>query len=103
MTITSDAPKTGSEAPKALAVLDADSHLTDVDDLWTKRAPAKYKDQILHVEDVDGQRTWVVEGQAVGKAGGGSTIDKAGVKHPFLDSMVEWEFDRAHVAAWDIA
>ena len=40
-----------------LAVLDADSHLTDVDDLWTKRAPAKYKDEILHVEQIDGQRT----------------------------------------------
>jgi len=99
-TLTPEAPNT--EAPKALAVVDADSHLTDVDDLWTKRAPAKYKDEILHVEDIDGQRTWVVEGQAVGKAGGGSTIDKDGLKHPFLDSMVEWDFDKAHVAAWDI-
>ena len=40
-----------SEAPERLAVLDADSHLTDVNDLWTKRAPAKYKDEILHVGD----------------------------------------------------
>jgi uncharacterized protein len=102
MTITSDAPKTSSEAPKALAVLDADSHLTDVDDLWTKRAPAKYKDEILHVEVIDGLRQWVIEGEVVGKAGGGSTIDKAGLKHPFLDSMVEWDFEKAHVAAWDI-
>jgi predicted TIM-barrel fold metal-dependent hydrolase len=91
-----------SEAPERLAVLDADSHLTDVDDLWTKRAPAAYKDQILHVENVEGERTWVVEGLAVGKAGGGSTIDRAGVKHPFQESMVEWDFERAHVGAWDI-
>jgi uncharacterized protein len=90
------------EAPERLAVLDADSHLTDVDDLWTKRAPAKYKDDILHVETIDGQRTWVVEGVAVGKAGGGSTIDKQGVKHPFQESMVSWEFDKAHEGAWDI-
>jgi uncharacterized protein len=99
-TLTTEAPK--AEVPKALAVLDADSHLTDVDTLWTKRAPAAYKDEILHVEVVDGVRSWVVEGQVVGKAGGGSTIDKAGVKHPFLDSMVEWDFEKAHVAAWDI-
>jgi predicted TIM-barrel fold metal-dependent hydrolase len=91
-----------SEAPERLAVLDADSHLTDVDDLWTKRAPAAYKDQILHVEDVDGERTWVVEGLAVGKAGGGSTIDREGIKHPFQESMVEWDFERAHIGAWDI-
>jgi predicted TIM-barrel fold metal-dependent hydrolase len=90
------------EAPERLAVLDADSHLTDVDDLWTKRAPAKYKDDILHVETIDGQRTWVVEGVAVGKAGGGSTIDKQGVKHPFQESMVSWDFDHAHEGAWDI-
>lgn len=85
-----------------VAVLDADSHLTDVNDLWTKRAPAKYKDQILHVEHIDGQNTWVIEGKAVGKAGGGSTIDREGNKHPFLESMVEWDFEKAHVAAWDI-
>ena len=91
-----------SEAPERLAVLDADSHLTDVDDLWTKRAPAAYKDQILHVENIDGVRTWVVEGISVGKAGGGSTIDKAGIKHPFQESMVEWDFERAHIGAWDI-
>ncbi len=91
-----------SEAPERLAVLDADSHLTDVDDLWTKRAPAAYKDQILHVENIDGERTWVVEGLAVGKAGGGSTIDRAGVKHPFQESMVEWDFEMAHTGAWDI-
>ncbi len=91
-----------SEAPERLAVLDADSHLTDVDDLWTKRAPAAYKDEILHVEDVDGERTWVVEGLAVGKAGGGSTIDREGIKHPFQESMVEWDFERAHIGAWDI-
>jgi len=91
-----------SETPERLAVLDADSHLTDVDDLWTKRAPAAYKDQILHVENIDGERTWVVEGLAVGKAGGGSTIDRAGVKHPFQESMVEWDFERAHMGAWDI-
>jgi uncharacterized protein len=91
-----------AEALEGLTVLDADSHFTDVDDLWTKRAPAAYKDQILHVEDVDGERQWVIEGTPVGKAGGGSTIDRDGVKHPFLESMLEWDFERAHVAAWDV-
>ena len=91
-----------AEVLEGLTVLDADSHFTDVEDLWTKRAPAAYKDQILHVEDVDGERQWVIEGTPVGKAGGGSTIDRDGVKHPFLESMIEWDFERAHVAAWDV-
>ena len=91
-----------SEAPERLAVVDADSHITDVDDLWTKRAPAKYKDEILHVEEIDGRPTWVLEGRALGKAGGGSTIDKAGKKHPFQESMIEWDLEKSHEAAWDI-
>ncbi len=91
-----------SVVPEHLAVVDADSHLTDVDDLWTKRAPAAYKSEILHVEQVEGERTWVIDGTALGKAGGGSTIDRAGVKHPFQESMLEWDFERSHVAAWDI-
>ena len=82
-----------AEVLEGLTVVDADSHFTDVQDLWTKRAPAAFKDQILHVEDVDGERQWVIEGTAVGKAGGGSTIDREGVKHPFLESMIEWDFD----------
>jgi uncharacterized protein len=97
-----DAMTLAPEVPERLAVVDADSHFTDVDDLWTKRAPAAYKDQILHVEDVDGERTWVVEGIPLGKAGGGSTIDREGVKHPFLESLIEWDFEKAHVAAWDV-
>lgn len=91
-----------SAEPEHLAVVDADSHLTDVHDLWTKRAPAAYKSEILHVEEVEGESTWVIEGMPLGKAGGGSTIDRAGVKHPFQESMLEWDFERAHVAAWDI-
>ncbi len=39
---------------EGLPVLDADSHLTERRDLWTRRAPAKYEDRILHVEHIDG-------------------------------------------------
>ena len=33
-----------------LRVIDADTHLTEAHDLWTKRAPAKYADRVPHVE-----------------------------------------------------
>ncbi len=91
-----------SQVSEHLAVLDADAHLTDVNDLWTSRAPAAYKGDILRVEEIDGQATWVVEGTPLGKAGGGSTIDKAGVKHPFVESYVVWDYEQSHPAAWDI-
>ncbi len=83
-------------------VIDADTHLTEARDLWVSRAPAAYKDQVPRVEQVDGRPTWVVEKDtSLGFAGGGSVIDRDGVKFPFVESMVEWEFERAHVAAHD--
>ncbi len=49
-----------------LRVIDADTHLTEAHDLWTKRAPAKYKDRVPHVIDVDGKPMWYVDGAELG-------------------------------------
>jgi uncharacterized protein len=87
---------------EGIPVVDADSHLTELRDLWTSRAPAKWKDRIIHVEVIDGEDTWVVDGVSLGKAGAGSVIDREGTKHPFQESMIEWNFEKAHVAAWDV-
>jgi uncharacterized protein len=86
-----------------LRVVDADSHLTEAADLWTRRAPAAYKDRILHVEEVEGEPTWVVDGVNLGGVRGGGVIDRQGDKFPFAESMVVWGFDRVHQAAFDPA
>ena len=82
-------------------VIDADTHLTEAHDLWTKRAPAKYADRVPRVEQVDGEPTWVVDGQPLGFAGGGGVIDRDGEKFPFTDSMIVWGIERIHQAAYD--
>jgi predicted TIM-barrel fold metal-dependent hydrolase len=82
-------------------VVDADSHLTESHDLWTKRAPAGYEDRVPRVEEVDGRPTWVVDGATLGFAGGGGVIDRQGKKFPFQESMVVWGIDRIHQAAFD--
>jgi predicted TIM-barrel fold metal-dependent hydrolase len=82
-------------------VVDADTHLTEAHDLFTKRAPAKYKDRVPHVEQIDGQPTWVADGQPMGFAGGGSVLDREGRKHAFLESMPVWGLDRVHAGAYD--
>ncbi len=61
-----------------LRVIDADTHLTEAHDLWTKRAPAKYADRVPHVQMVDGRPMWFVDGSEMGFAGGGGVIDRAG-------------------------
>ncbi|MGX7681645.1 amidohydrolase family protein [Jatrophihabitans sp. DSM 45814] len=82
-------------------VIDADTHLTEAHDLWTKRAPAAYKDRVPRVETVEGKPTWVVDGSPLGFAGGGGVIDREGEKFPFAESMIEWGIDRIHEAAYN--
>ena len=82
-------------------VVDADTHLTATEDLWTKRAPAAYKDRVPRVEEIDGRPTWVCEGAQIGFAGGGGVIDRDGEKFPFSESMVVWGIERVHQAAYD--
>jgi predicted TIM-barrel fold metal-dependent hydrolase len=83
-------------------VIDADTHLTERHDLWTKRAPAAFKDRVPRVAQVEGAATWVVEGDVVlGRAGAGGVVDKDGVKGRSFEGLYEWEIDQAHAAAYD--
>ena len=81
-------------------VIDADTHFTEPFDLWTKRAPAEYKDRILHIEEREGGPTWIVDGVSLGFARGGGVVDREGEKAPFVESM-QWGYDRVHQGAWD--
>jgi len=84
-----------------LDVIDADTHMTEQHDLWTKRAPAAWKDRVPHVTQVDGAATWVVDGAVLGRAGAGGVVDKNGVKGRTFEGLYEWEIDQAHAAAYD--
>src|ERR1700730_15084642 len=81
--------------------IDADTPLTEAHDLWTKRAPAQYRDRVPRVEEVDGRPTWIVDGTPLGFAGGGGVIDRDGEKFPFAESMIVWGIDRIHEAAYN--
>ena len=82
-------------------VIDADTHMTEQHDLWTKRAPAAWKDRVPHVTQVDGAATWVVDGAVLGRAGAGGVVDKNGVKGRTFEGLYEWEIEQAHAAAYD--
>lgn len=87
---------------EGIRVIDADAHLTERHDLFTERAPKGYEDKVPHVERIDGQDMWVIEGKSFGKAGSGGTIDPQGKKHPFRSSQGgSWGIDDVHPAAWD--
>ncbi len=89
-------------ALEGLRVVDADTHLTEAHDLWTKRAPAAYRDRVPHVEPgADGRPTWIVDDNELGFAGGGGVIARDGSKGRAAEALFEWTLDRIHVAAYD--
>ncbi|HXW83602.1 MAG TPA: amidohydrolase family protein [Candidatus Binataceae bacterium] len=64
-----------------IKVVDSDTHLTEPHDLWTSRAPAKWKDKVPQVRDVDGKPRWIVNGDKVmGVATGACVVRNDGSK-----------------------
>ncbi|MGP0032446.1 MAG: amidohydrolase family protein [Acidimicrobiales bacterium] len=84
-----------------LRVIDADTHLTEAHDLWTSRAPAKYRDRVPHVQEIDGRPMWIVDGAELGFAGGGGVIGRDGGKGRALEALFEWTIDKIHLGAYD--
>ena len=84
-----------------LRIIDADTHLTERHDLFTSRAPDKYKDLVPRVVDVDGKPFWVVDDNVqLGPARAGTVIDRNGDKYAFEEcklNPIEWGIE----AAWD--
>ncbi len=44
------------DALAGIKVIDVDTHLTEPHDLWTSRAPAKWKERVPQVKMVEGKR-----------------------------------------------
>ena len=45
-------------------VIDVDTHLTEPPDTWTARVPASLREQVPHVERIDGDDVWMASGRA---------------------------------------
>lgn len=82
-------------------VIDADTHMTEVHDLFTSRAPKGFEDRVPRVTEVDGVAMWTVEGAPLGPARAGGVIDRDGRKFPFEETKV-WGIDRVHQGAYDL-
>jgi len=63
-----------------MPVIDVDTHYTEPYDLWSKRAPAKYKDLVPQVRQIDGVNHWFINDQLMSRTGAASVVGKDGVK-----------------------
>jgi predicted TIM-barrel fold metal-dependent hydrolase len=81
-----------------LKVIDADTHLTEPHDLWTKRAPAALRERVPQVKLHQGQMSWVIDGdKSIGTgAHPSSAILKDGSKVRVLDQFLKLQFADVH-------
>jgi predicted TIM-barrel fold metal-dependent hydrolase len=85
----------------AIKIIDADTHLTEPHDLWTRRAPAKWKDRVPQVKLLDGQRSWVIDGnKSIGTgAHPNSAVLKNNSKVRGLDAFLALQFEDVHAGS----
>ena len=80
-------------------VIDCDSHWSEPADLFTSRAPEKFRDRVPQVATVDGEPSWVFDGQVVlwnHFGGDGSWVGEEQADDPNLAKSCAASFD----AAW---
>ena len=89
------------ESSTTYKIIDADTHLTEPHDLWTSRAPARVRDRVPQVKMLDGQMSWVIDGdQSIGTgAHPNSAILKDGSKVRKLDQFLELKFADVHLGS----
>lgn len=77
-----------------IKIVDCDTHITEAPDLFTSRAPAKYKDKVPYVKlDADGVERWYVGDRNFGSLGG--NVIRAD-KNKLLGRLAFPRLDQAH-------
>ncbi|WP_419862802.1 amidohydrolase family protein [Candidatus Poriferisodalis sp.] len=84
-----------------LKIIDTDSHWSEPYDLWTSRAPAKYRDRVPRMETRAGKRRWWFDDAIpIGLPIASSVVDPDGEK---VTGTVFFDFDNemVHRASYD--
>jgi uncharacterized protein len=93
------------ESPAVLhgiRVVDADTHISERADLWTSRAPAKYKDRVPQRRTINGKFSWYIDGATdLGTGSAASAIRKDGLKSKAFE-FLDWRVEDVLPAAYDV-
>jgi predicted TIM-barrel fold metal-dependent hydrolase len=85
-----------------LLIVDADTHLSEPWDLWTSRAPERFRDRVPQVREVDGALSWVFDGFKVGPAIAAAVVDRDMVKQLDVDFLFTKRVDEVAAAASEV-
>lgn len=84
-----------------LKVIDTDSHWSEPYDLWTSRAPAKYRDRVPRMMERDGRRRWWFDDDiAIGLPIASSVVDADGTKITGT-AFFDMDNEMVHRASYD--
>ncbi|MBX3509728.1 MAG: amidohydrolase [Hyphomonadaceae bacterium] len=76
---------------REMRIVDVDTHYTEPGDLWTSRAPSKFKDKVLHTRRDDaGKDGWYIDGHAVAPIGP-AVIDRNNNKVPGITNLKSFD------------
>jgi predicted TIM-barrel fold metal-dependent hydrolase len=87
----------GTDLFDRFQVIDVDSHLTEPPDVWTARVPASKRDQVPHIERIDGQDTWYANGERLGAPGFYSMAGHDGI----MPASIPQTYDDIPAAMYD--
>jgi hypothetical protein len=79
------------EVLAGIKIVDTDTHFTEPPDLWTKYAPAKYRDRMPQMRTVDGKSRWFVEGDVEFSGVGEAVVDTENIKGHGLFTLENFE------------
>jgi uncharacterized protein len=85
----------------SLKIIDVDAHITEPADLWTSRAPEKWRDRVPRVVQTDGGAMWSIDGAILGRALGASVIKRGRVKTAGTEFMT-WDPAENDPSAYDM-
>ncbi|WP_419842116.1 amidohydrolase family protein [Candidatus Poriferisodalis sp.] len=86
-----------------LKIIDTDSHWSEPYDLWTSRAPAKYRDRVPQMAERGGKRRWWFDGSIpIGLPIASSVVDPDGRKITGA-AFFDYDNEMVHRASYDAA
>jgi uncharacterized protein len=84
-----------------IKIIDADTHIVEVPDLWTSRATPKFKDRVPRMREVDGTAMWIIDGdKSMGPAFPVTAIRRDGSKVHGLE-IAKARFEDAYAGSYD--
>ncbi len=84
---------------QGIKIVDCDTHFTEPPDLFTSRAPAKFKDKVPYHKRLDGVDRWFIGDRNFGSMGG-NVIGKDDNK--LLGRLAFPTLDEGHVGSWQV-